>query len=204
VLTRRAGGTAGFTMVEMLTVMAIFAVLVALGVPIMRTWIANVQVRSVADAIQNGVRMAQAESLRRSRLVVFLLTNSTTPQTTFSPVSNGKYWAVYYIPAMTDGTDTNTFIQSGETSNSSPSVSVTGSQSENCFNSAGRLVGYTNTVNGITYTCAVPTTGSPPMWTYLVQGTGSDRQLQVEVALGGQVHMCDPSQTLSSSDPYGC
>jgi hypothetical protein len=49
----------------------------------------------------------------------------------------------------------------------------------------------------------IVTAGIPPMFIYLVKLTGAT-QLNVEVALGGQVHLCDPSQTLSSTNPYGC
>jgi hypothetical protein len=32
----------------------------------------------------------------------------------------------------------------------------------------------------------------------------ADRPLDVEVGLGGQMHLCDPTQQLSSSNSYGC
>jgi type IV fimbrial biogenesis protein FimT len=52
--------------------------------------------------------------------------------------------------------------------------------------------------------CSLPT-GTPPRFTYNIQLTGqADHPLQVQVALGGQVHLCDPSQTLSSTNTYGC
>src|ERR1019366_5507961 len=83
VLRGRVDRASGFTIIEMIVPVSIFSILVALTVPTMRKWIANTKVRAVADALQNGVRLAQAESLRRSRQVVFALTNSTTPQSGF-------------------------------------------------------------------------------------------------------------------------
>jgi type IV fimbrial biogenesis protein FimT len=198
----------GFTLIEMVVTLTIFAILVALTVPSMRTWMANSQVRSVADALQNGVRLAQAESLRRSRQVVFALTNDSAPQSgTFTAAANGSYWAIMVVPAMADGPEATTpssrFVQSGVLSNI---VQVTGPVAI-CFNSVGRLVANAApSVNGAA--CTVPTVppraGAPPAALYNINVQGAAHPLQVQVSLGGQVHMCDPSQTLSPTNPYGC
>jgi type IV fimbrial biogenesis protein FimT len=204
-LRRRADRASGFTLFELVVTMAIFSILVALGVPSMSTWINNVKVRSVADALQNGLRLAQSESLRRSRQVVFSLTNSSAPQTSLTAATIGSFWSINYVPAMTDGSDTNTFIQSGVLTSTSANVTVTG-PAEICFNSIGRLV--LNTSTGVAGGSCSPlptiiTPGIPPMFTYQVKLTGA-AQMNVQVALGGQVHLCDPTQTLSSTNPYGC
>jgi type IV fimbrial biogenesis protein FimT len=197
---------AGFTLLELVVAMGIFGILVVVTVPVMRTWVCNVKVRSVCDALQNGVRLAQSESLRRSRQVVFSLTNSTTPQTLgFTAVANGTYWSIYTIPSMTDGTEAPTLIDSGVLSNSA-NVTITGPAAI-CFNSTGRLV--TNSSAGVIAvtngpTCAQPTAGTPPRSAYAVNLTGADRPLEVDVYLGGQVHMCITGQALSSANPEGC
>lgn len=197
---------AGFTLIEMIVTAAIFAILVALGIPAMRAWVSNVKVRAVADALQNGVRLAQAESLRRSRQVVFSLTNSTQPQTSLTASANGSYWAIDSIPAMTDGTETLTFIQSGVLTSQGSNVQISG-PAEICFNSVGRIVanGSTGVSGG---TCALPTStlpnGTGLAYVYQITLSGADHPLNVEVAMGGQLHLCDPSQTLSSTNTYGC
>jgi len=201
---------AGFTMIEMMVTILIFSILVTLGVPTFRTWISNVKVRSVADALQNGVRVAQTESLRRSRQIVFSLTNNTPMQSgAYTPISataNGSYWSVNIIPAMTDGTDAAAnsalgYVQGGVLGAVTSSVAVTG-PAEICFNSAGRLVA--NATTGIPPgNCTLPV-NNPPMWTYNVSVAGADHPLQVQVTLGGKVRLCDPSQTLSSTNTYGC
>ena len=203
---QRAGRTSGFTLIEMVITVSIFAILVALAVPAMRTWVSNAKVRTVADSLQNGLRLAQTESLRRSRQVVFSLTNSTQPQTSLTAATNGSYWAVDYIPAMTDGSDTNTFIQSGVLTSQGSSVQING-PAEICFNSIGRIVANSSTgVSG--GTCALPTTtlpnGTTVAYIYQITLTHADHPLDVEVTMGGQLHLCDPSQTLSSTNTYGC
>lgn len=196
---RRVRFASGFTLIEMIVAMAIFAVLVALTVPSMRTWIANAKVRSVADGLQNGIRLAQAESLRRSRQVVFSLTNNSNPggSAGFTASSSATYWAIMTIPAMIDSTETAEFIASGVLSAASGTVTVTG-PAEICFNSVGRLVA--NAATGVTGGSC----GTPANTYYDITVTGADHPLRVQVALGGQLHLCDTNQTLSASNPYGC
>jgi type IV fimbrial biogenesis protein FimT len=203
-LSQRAKRASGFTLLEMVVTMGIFGILVALAVPTMRTWISNVKVRAVCDALQNGLRLAQSESLRRSRQVAFELTNNTTAP--FTAVGNGSYWVINTIPSMTDGTETSSFVESGVLAAVGSNVVVTGPAAV-CFNSAGRLVSNTSTnVTTVTggVSCTLPTGTPPVLWAYNVTVTGRDRPLRVQLSLGGQVHMCDPAKTFSSSNPDGC
>ena len=210
VLRKPGDRASGFTLIEMVVTMAIFAILVALTIPTMQVWIANTKVRAVADALQNGVRLAQAESLRRSRQVVFALTNTTAPAGGytaggFTAATNGSYWAIQTIPAMTDGSEAAVVVNSGVLTSAGSTVTITG-QAAICFNSMGRLVANTSTATGVGAACSVPTTSvnSAPTLNYAISTQLTDRPLQVEVALGGQVHLCYPNTTLSASNPYGC
>ncbi len=203
-LNHRANRARGFTLIEMVVTMGIFGLLTALAVPTMRTWISNTKVRAVSDALQNGLRLAQSESLRRSRQVAFELTNNTAAP--FTAVANGSYWAINTIPSMTDNTEFSAFVESGVLAAVGSNVTVTGPAAV-CFNSVGRLV--SNTSASVTTAtggaaCTLPTIGTPPTWAYNVTVAGADRRLQVTLSLGGQVHMCDPNKVFSSSNPDGC
>jgi type IV fimbrial biogenesis protein FimT len=200
VLIRSLKPAAGFTLIEVIVALTIFSILVAAGVPTFRTWVANTKVRATADALQNGVRVAQTESLRLSRQVVFSLTNSTAPQTALTAAANGTNWSVNTIAAMAGGADA-AFVQSGVLTATNSNVTITG-PAEICFNSVGRLVA--NPTTGIAGgTCTLPTT-TPPQAIYNVSAPGADHLLRVWVSLGGQIHMCDQSKTLSSANPDGC
>lgn len=205
---RRPQRASGFTMIEMAVTMTVFAILVALGVPTMTTWIRNNKVRTVADSLQNGLRLAQAESMRRSRQVVFALTNSTTPNLKPLPaVVGGTSWAIWTLPSMSAADEQPQFIQSGELSNASSQVTITTTVSTVCFNSMGRLVNNASAaVTDITGgdTCIQPNTGTPPMLKFNIDLAGADRPLQVNLALGGQVHMCDFNVPISDAHPEGC
>ena len=192
-------------MIELIVSMAVFAVLVAATVPSLRTWIANNKVRAVADALQNGLRLAQSESLNRSRQVVFALTNSTSPPADFtagtlSAVANGKNWVIVTIPGMVDGSESAALVGYGNLTSAGTTVAISGPAAV-CFNSLGRLVA--NTSTGVTGGSCAPSTATSGIYTYAMT-LSNGTTMNVRLSLGGQVHMCDPAQTLSASNPYGC
>lgn len=206
---QRSRRTSGFTMIEMAVTMTIFAILVTLGIPAMTTWIRNNKVRTVTDSLQTGLRLAQAESLRRSRQVVFSLTNSTTPLVLPLPaVANGSSWVIYTVPSMTDGSEVPALIESGVMSNVSANVTINSNGvAAVCFNSVGRLVANASAnLTAVTggANCVQPTAGVPPVQQFSITTLGADRPLQVNLGLGGQVHMCDPNVALSATHPEGC
>jgi type IV fimbrial biogenesis protein FimT len=197
-LKLRPARAAGFTLIEMVVTVTILGILAMLAMPSFITWIANNKVRTVGDALQNGLRLAQAESLRRSRQVVFSLTNSTAPQTSLTAAANGSNWSVNFVKSSTlDASDAASFIEAGVLASVAPGVQITGPAAV-CFNSVGRLVANASTgVDGAS--CTVESAPS-----YDITLTGADRKLRVIVALGGQVHLCDSAKTLSASVPDGC
>ena len=202
-------------MIEMAVTLTVFAILITLSIPAMTTWIRNNKVRAMTDALQTGLRLAQAESLRRSRQVVFSLTNSTTPNFIPLPaVANGTSWVIYTVPSMTDGSELPTLIESGVMSNVNANVTINSNGvAAVCFNSLGRLVANASaSVIAITggAACVQPTTPpiqqptAPPADQFNITTLGADRPLQVNLGLGGQVHMCDPGVALSAQYPEGC
>jgi type IV fimbrial biogenesis protein FimT len=213
-LMQRSRHAAGFTMIEAMVTLAIFAILVAIGIPTMSVWIRNNKVRSATDALQNGLRLAQAESLRRSRQVVFALTSTTNPNSLPLPAvtANSTSWVIYTVPSMTDNSEVPVYIQSGDFSNATANVQVTGPAAV-CFNSVGRITsnasaGVTNII-GVANSCTQPTAApgaglAAPAHVFGISIPGADRPLQVNLGLGGQVHMCDPAVTISDSHPEGC
>jgi type IV fimbrial biogenesis protein FimT len=86
-------------------------------------------------------------------------------------------------------------------------IATTGNVSTVCFNSMGRLVNNAS-ANVIAITggdaCVQPTAGAPPVLTFNIALAGADRPLQVNLGLGGQVHMCDPNVPISDAHPEGC
>jgi len=63
----------GFSLVEVMVVMALIAVLATLAAPSYRVWIQNTRIRTTAESIQNGLQKAKTEALRNNARVSFTL-----------------------------------------------------------------------------------------------------------------------------------
>ena len=192
----------GFTIIELVIVLAILAILAMLAIPGMQTWIANSKVRTVAESLQNDLRAAQNEAVKRSRQVAFVLT-SATPSVSATPSSSGKNWYTDVLP-ITSGTETITNVRTnsiGSQYNTTIAAKNAGTAiSMLCFNSEGRLAA--NSATGLGANCTVPT--GTALITFDVSLTGADRPLRLEVQQGGRVRLCDPAKVLSSTVPDGC
>ena len=206
----------GFTLLELVVTISLLGTLVALSFPSFSAWLRNSQTRTVTEALQGGLRTAQAEALRRNRRVVMFFTDDT-PSKNFDPASHkstdaapsatGKNWALQTAP---DAWGEAEYITGGSLSDVSSSVVVTDSTSAAalCFNSNGRIVsaaaGATGTgVTGLTGTAC--TAGLRTFDVKQATARADDRPLRVIVQLGGQVRMCDPKRpALSATSPEGC
>lgn len=69
----RITGTSGFSLVEMLIVIAIIAIATTLGLPSYRAWVHNTQIRNAGESIQNGMQKARSEAVARNTNVEFAL-----------------------------------------------------------------------------------------------------------------------------------
>ena len=194
-MKRRTSRTAGFTLIEMMVTVALMCVLMMLAMPSFTTWVANNKVRTVSDSLQNGLRFAQSEALRRSRPMVFSLTNSAAPDKSLSAVKNGSNWSINVSKSSLD--PQGVFVQSGVLGDVASGVSITGLAAV-CFNAMGRLA-----MNSDTGVSGASCDSVPPVSVYKISATNSDRPLQVLVGLGGQVRMCDPARKLANA-PDGC
>ncbi len=194
---RRAARQRGVTLVELMVTLVLMSLLLGLAAPNFRVWVRNAQVRTVSDALQNGMRLAQSEALRRSRQVVFFLTSDAACTSGIAANANGVNWSIRTVP-MTAG-EPSDVVQCGVLSDVAAGVAISGPTAV-CFNSMGRQA--ENASTGVTNgNCTLAVSG---VSTYNVTATGADRALRVLVTLGGQARLCDPARTLSDSAPDGC
>ena len=188
----------GFTLVELLITMVLLGLLIKASLPSFSAWISNTQVRTVAEALQNGIRLAQAEAVRRNRQVVLSFTNAT-PARNAPAIVGGVNWSIQTV-AQFGGADAE-FVQGGSLAEIGSGVtvaSVGAPLDALCFNSNGRLIinADPGPANASCNAAGV---------TFEVNRANADRRLRVIVNVGGQLRMCDPSRpTLSATSPDGC
>lgn len=161
-------GVRGFSLLELVVAMTIMGVLLARGIPTATGWVQNSQIRTAAEAVQNGLQVARQQAIQLNTKVKFALT--------------GSDWAITVVNSATA-------IQSRVNIVDTPNASVSGSQTEIVFNGLGRVSPaptgpiFFNVTNPKGGDCAA-------------SGSGM-RCMNVTVQSGGQIRMCDPKLPLA-------
>lgn len=183
----------GTTLLELMVTVTILGILMAVGIPSMRDWLLRNSVTVGAEVIQNGLRQAEAEAIRRNARVEFLLTNDKPSVASISSISaagNGANWAVRVLDStFSPLADTKlAYVNAQSMSEVAPDLSISGPASV-VFSGTGRG----SNIKGVALT---------EYQIYRISRTGADRALCVFVTPGGAVKMCDPSAT--SGTPAAC
>ncbi len=71
---------AGFTLIELVIVMAILGILMVIGVPAMSIWVTNARLNSMADFYLDGLRLARNGAVQKSAASRFVLTANANGQ----------------------------------------------------------------------------------------------------------------------------
>lgn len=175
----RLRGHAGFTLVEIMIGLAIMAILMTMGLPSFTAWLQKGQIRTAAEAIQNGLMLARAEAVRRNTKVGFSMNGP------------GSSWSVAVVnPAeavqsYTSAEGSSNAVVTVAAPNALPvAVEFDGLGRSNL--AANLLIQVTNPVGGACGT-----------------GLTDMRCLNVQVTPGGTVRMCDP-QVATAGDTRRC
>ncbi len=195
----------GFSLIEMIVVIGIMGILLGLGLPSYRTYMANQKVQSTAEVFMAAIQMARGEAVKRNQRVEFILTdvvpiaaNVDNP----SPSATGRNWIVRALVPVT-GISANTFIEGksgaegtgAATSATSPLV-ITGNIAAATFDGFGMRIPTDPVIAGTaTFDISNPSGGN-------CAPAGPVRCLQVRLSRGGQARLCDP--TLAASDTRSC
>jgi type IV fimbrial biogenesis protein FimT len=209
----------GFSLIELMVVVALIGILMALGVPAIGSWMADARLRATAESLTNQLRLAQSAAVTRNRVSMLVLTNATTPAYNATPVANGTSWMVLVDPlgseawAAASSTDAGSMISSSSEARQH-GVTVSG-PSVVCFNSLGQqTTNLTTALPTAGTVCATPGTddtaaassvqSASKITSYELTRTGAKRTFRVLVYAGGRVRMCDALKTLSTTNPDGC
>jgi type IV fimbrial biogenesis protein FimT len=192
--------------------LVIVAISLTLAAPEFSNWIQNTKVRSFAESMQNTIQFARSEAVRRNTPVNFQITS--TLDNTCSLTTTGKYWVVSAgsknaagacgSAIMDPTTATSTAIsaassgpfvfQKGPPENSLNNIKLAATQSAITFNSLGRLTTASGAAVALTTYTITSSSGS------CVSAGGNIRCLNIVVAPAGQMRMCDPSLTITTSN----
>jgi type IV fimbrial biogenesis protein FimT len=171
----------GFSLIELMVALTIMAILITLAMPLYRDWLANTQIRNATESISSGIRLTQAEAIKRNGQVEFALTPSTG-------------WEVWEVR---DNVAT-TLLQAHQFTSGSKSVTVVPTPAAATgvrFTGLGRMMEFT--ADGAAHLTQVDVTSAIAT---------DPRPLRVIVGLEGAgpalVRMCDPH--FASTDPTGC
>jgi type IV fimbrial biogenesis protein FimT len=187
--------SAGFTLIEMMIVVAIVVVAVSLGIPNYREWVQNTQVRNAAESAVNGLQKAKAEAVKQNTNIEFVLGSSGATHP----------WVIQ-IPAAASAPAS--AVESANTEGSKNVLStptpapVPPKLATVTFNSLGGVGVPPNTPNN--------TDGSAPISQidFAIDATSvapaGNRPLRITIGIGGNVRLCDPSSKLSATDPRKC
>lgn len=169
--------SAGFSLIELMVVIAIIGILAVIGMPSYNTWIQNSRIRNGAESILNGLQLARSEAVARNTNIDFVLTDVASGWTVGCNAPSATCPAVIQSRSASEG--------SGGTS-----ATVNGASVANTvrFSNLGTLINV-----GGAMTIDVDST--------VLSGSES-RELRIQISTSGSVRMCDPN--VGSDDPRKC
>jgi type IV fimbrial biogenesis protein FimT len=159
-------GSRGFTLVELMTALAISALLVAIAVPTMRSFIENTRIRAASESLQNGLALARNEAVRRNERIEF--------------VTEATGWVVR-VP----GSGTPLQEASGREGRGGLTLSMTPDDADRItFDSFGRAIANGDGSPSLTQVDIEST--NPP-------SSGNYRPLRIQIQATGAARLCNPA-----------
>jgi type IV fimbrial biogenesis protein FimT len=169
----------GLTLIEMMVTVTVLVIILLFSSPLFTAWNANTRIRSAAEGLQNGVRLAQSTALSNNGSVTLRLTKDAKPDKNSKEDPEGLNWV------LLNSADDVVQVKGGEslTNVVMTAESPDGFNGEIVFGNLGQ-----NDLGGLA--------------TFALAATGADKPLKVIVTPGSRVRMCDSSR--AAGDPQAC
>jgi type IV fimbrial biogenesis protein FimT len=179
----------GFTLIELMIAVVIFAFLILLAGPMYTDFIANSRIRNAGEALLNGVRATQAEAVRRNTIARFVLDPAVGFKAYATDPADGTdddgrdanhLWAVSPYVFANEGASKATFTPTGGATTVS-------------FDGLGRILPNVDTSVSLTrIDITNPDIANPRSLRVVINSVGGT----------GGTKLCDPA--MPSTDPAGC
>ena len=185
----------GLTLLEMMVSLAILAIVLAVAIPSMQSWVQNQRLYNLSESLLNGIKTAQMEAVKSNMPVTFWMVSSLNADCSLY-ASGSPSWIVGTQANLPEGVTNPTnecsenFIQKNEGIKSDGvAISITPNNA-NClaFNGFGQVF---NTGA----TCATQITS--------IDLSVADTNRKIRITLtGGAIGTCNPD--IASTDARGC
>jgi type IV fimbrial biogenesis protein FimT len=168
----------GFSLIELMVVIAIVAILAVLGLPSYAVWTQNSRIRNAAEGLLNGLQLARSEAVARNTQINFV-----------ANANSGWTFGCATVVAVT-----------------CPAVIQTRSAGEGSTNTLVTVNNATvaDTVAFSNFGALVPAVAMNIMVDSTVLSASESRELRIEISTSGSVRMCDPNLDTSGTDPRRC
>ncbi len=171
-------------LVEVMVAVTILLIITLASLPSFLTWNANTLVRSSAESLQNGLRLAQSVAAQKNAAVTLRLTTDASPTASSSANGTGVNWVILDAAGALVQRKGNEGVKNVTMSVLDESgATLTGFSGDIVFNGLG-----SNDLGGTRQ--------------FEFNTTNADRKLRVWVTPGGRVRMCDNSR--ATGDVQAC
>lgn len=199
------GRLRGFSLIELMTTIAVLAILLALSAPTFTQWSMNSRIRNVAEAIQNGLRLARNEASQRGINTRF----------EFDAANRSANWTVCQLDQVQTtcaASAQSAIIEKWNANGGSADVLIATSKDPAQLTTsafATALTAVDTSAQGVTFSALGRPQGygaASFLRTDADVDTGlrkGSRRMIISVSAGGQVRMCDPDPRVQNL-PQGC
>jgi len=202
-LSRRPSG---FTIVELMVGVALIAVILAMGAPMLGTYLQNAKLGTATQDWYTGLQDARTEAIHRNAPVDFVMTdtavNTANLANVVAPSATGHSWAVRASDPSPGGTYSLVEVKGGgegaddPNSISSAQITATGPAG---FDGIVTFNGFGGTADGNPYTFDIRNSAAG---TCKADG-GTIRCRRIVVTSGGRITACDPAAS-AGADTRAC